>query len=155
MHAVQSAAFGQAAEADLVDALRAAARPMLSLVAEHGGEVVGHVFFSPTRIEGAERAPASAGLAPLGVLPAEQGRGVGSALVREGLARCQGLGWRVVFVLGDPAYYGRFGFQLAAPLGLHYESPAYDRAFQALELEAGALHGWRGLVRYHEAFAGA
>jgi putative acetyltransferase len=154
VHAVQREAFGRVEEADLVDALREATQPQLSLVAERDDEVVGHVFFSPVAIEGARDAPASAGLAPLAVTPVEQGRGIGSALVREGLSRCVGLGWRAVFLIGNPAYYGRFGFQLAAPRGLHYESHDYDRGFQLIELEPDVLHGCRGWVRYHQAFAG-
>jgi putative acetyltransferase len=152
VHALQRAAFGRSAEADLVDALRAAAHPRLSLVAERAGEVVGHVFFSPVSIAGAAAAPPCAGLAPLGVWPDAQGGGVGSALVRAGLARCPALGWRAVFLLGDPRYYARFGFELAAPRGLHYGSSAFDRGFQLRELAPQALAGSTGQVRYHEAF---
>lgn len=152
MHEIQQAAFGRPGEADLVDALRATAHPRLSLVAERKGELVGHVFFSPVALQGEAAAPACAGLAPLGVWPAAQGSGVGSALVREGLARCASLGWRAVFLLGDPAYYGRFGFELAAPRGFHYQSPAFDRGFQVRELAPGALAGWSGFVRYARAF---
>jgi putative acetyltransferase len=151
--AVQRAAFGREAEARLVDALRRTVQPRLSLVAEAEGELVGHVFLSPVTIEGAAGAPACAGLAPLGVLPARQGCGAGSALVREGLARAPARGWRAVFLLGDPAYYARFGFRLAAPRGLHYESDAFDAAFQVRELAPGALAGVRGFVRYPAAFA--
>jgi putative acetyltransferase len=57
-----------------------------------------------------------------------------------------------LFLLGNPAYYGRFGFELAAPRGLHYESHAFDRGFQVLELAPGALEGVRGWVHYHPAF---
>jgi putative acetyltransferase len=151
---VQSAAFGRSDEADLVDVLRAAATPILSLVAQVGGLVVGHVCFSPVTIEGCPEAPALAGLAPLAVLPAFQGRGVGGALVREGVRECASLGWRAIFLLGDPDYYGRFGFELAAARGFHYESERFDPHFQVLELEAGVLVGCAGQVRYHDAFAG-
>lgn len=157
VHAVQSAAFERSAEADLVDALRASVQPQLSLVAELGESVVGHVFFSPVSIgaPGAGRlAPAAGALAPIAVLPAHQGHGIGSALVRRGLADCAGLGFRAVFLVGDPAYYARFGFELAAPRGLRYLSEAFDAAFQVCELERGALAGWRGLVEFPQAFAG-
>jgi putative acetyltransferase len=153
--AVEAAAFERPLEARLVEALRACARPTLSLVAELDGELVGHVFFSPVSIEGVAGAPACAGLGPLAVLPARQGRGVGSALVREGLRRCPILGWKAVFLLGEPAYYARFAFVLAAARGLHYESHEFDGASQVIELEAEALRGCRGFVRYHEAFASA
>lgn len=153
VHAVQAAAFGQEAEAELVEALRVDAHPRLSLVAEREGHILGHVFFSPVKIGHAADAPEFAGLAPVGVLPDEQGTGVGSALVRAGLARCQAMGWRAVFLVGDPRYYARFGFVLAAPLGFHYLSPAFDPALQVAVLEPGALDGIAGEVVYHPAFA--
>jgi putative acetyltransferase len=151
--AIHEAAFGRPDEAHLVSRLRASVSPSLSLVAELDGRVVGHVFFSPVRIERDAGGPAVAGLAPIGVEPAYQGRGVGSALVRRGLARCRGLGWEAVVLVGAPAYYSRFGFVLAAPLGLRYEDEAHDPVFQVLELRPGALRGSKGRVRFHEAFA--
>ena len=151
--AIQRAAFGGPGEAELVAVLREAANPQLSLVAERGGEIVGHVFFSPIEIEGPETSPPCAGLAPLAVLPERQSEGAGSALVRAGLCESAALGWQAVFLLGDPAYYERFGFHLAAPHGLHYESEVFDSAFQVLELVPGCLSGCRGWVRYHSAFA--
>lgn len=153
VHGIQQAAFGRPDEADLVDTLRAEAKPQLSLVAERDGELMGHVFFSPVSIDGATAAPACAGLAPLGVLPSQQGRGAGSALVREGLSRCRGIGWKAVFLLGNPVYYQRFDFGLAATRGFHYESAANDPFFQMIELEPNALRGHPGLILYHDAFA--
>jgi putative acetyltransferase len=154
VYAIQTAAFGRPNEAELVDALRASALPQLSLVAEIH-ELVGHIFFSPVSIEGPLSAPPCAGLAPVGVLPTHQGCGVGSALIRRGLERCSELGWKAVFLVGDPAFYSRFGFALAAPRGLRYESESFDPVFQVLELQRGALQGRQGWVRYHEAFARA
>lgn len=151
---MQAAAFGRADEARLVDALRDAVTPLVSLVAEQGGRVIGHVLFSPVAIEGAPDAPACCALGPVGVEPAAQGRGVGAALIRAGLARCRELGFGAAFVLGNPAYYGRFGFGPAAPLGLRYGVDAVEPAFQVQELVPGALEGRRGVVRYAEAFRG-
>ncbi len=153
MFEIQCAAFGRDGEAKLVEALRRSAQPQLSLVAETDASLVGHVFLSPVTIDAMPSAPLCAGLAPVGVLPAWQGRGIGDALVRESLARAAALGWRAVFLLGNPAYYARFGFTLAAPRGFHYESPAFDAGFQWLELTPGALDGVRGFVLYHDAFA--
>ncbi len=153
VRAVQEAAFGPRAEADLVAALRSSVQPQLSLVAELGDELVGHVFFSPVWIAAPScGAPAAGALAPIGVAPAHQGRGIGSALVQNGLDGCARLGFRAVFLVGDPAYYARFGFELAAPRGLHYLSSAFDAAFQVRELERGALAGWHGLVEFPQAF---
>jgi putative acetyltransferase len=151
--AIQAAAFGRPNEARLVALLRTSVNPQLSLVAELEGRLAGHVFFSPLRIEGTGTAPPVGGLAPVAVEPALQRRGVGSALIREGLARAAALGWRAIFLVGNPDYYSRFGFVPAAPLGLRYRSAAFDRAFQVIELEPGALRGCAGLVHYPEAFA--
>ncbi|NNL68130.1 MAG: N-acetyltransferase, partial [Myxococcales bacterium] len=90
---------------------------------------------------------------PLAVLPEAQGRGVGSALVPAALEAARALGWPAVFLLGSPAYYGRFGFRLAAPDGFHYESAAHDAHFQWIALSPGALAGAAGFVRYAPAFA--
>jgi len=152
--AVLEAAFGRPDEAKLVARLRQEVRPCASLVAESAGRVIGHVFFSPVTIEGTRPdLPAAGGLAPVGVLPDEQGRGAGGALIRAGIEASRALGWQLLFVLGNPVYYGRFGFALAAPHGLHYESHAFDAAFQVQELAPGALAGVTGFVRYPAAFA--
>jgi putative acetyltransferase len=86
------------------------------------------------------------------VLPSAQGRGVGAALIRAGIRECRTLRWPLLFVLGNPSYYGRFGFQLASPHGLHYASHDFDAAFQVQELVPAALAGTTGWVRYHAAF---
>jgi len=153
VYEIEEAAFGQADEARLVEALRERAVPYVSLVAESEGELVGHVMFSPVKIEGKGSDLSLAGLAPIAVAPSTQGKGVGSALVRAGFRDCLSLGWQAVFLLGDPAYYCRFGFVMAAPQGLRYESEAYDVGFQMIELVPGVLSGCSGWVRYHEAFS--
>ena len=156
VEAMVEAAFGRAAEAGLVSSLRRDAAPLVSLVAEleaAPGRPVGHVMVSPVRLESYPEI-AAGGLAPVAVAPARQRRGVGGALVRAALEAAGTLGWRAVFVLGEPAYYGRFGFVPAAPYGLHYESPAFDAGFQVRELMPGVVTRWRGWVRYHGAFAG-
>jgi len=149
---VNAAAFGARAEADLVDALRADASPTISLVADAGGAIVGHVFFSPVAIAAAA-APPIMGLAPMAVLPARQRQGIGSALVRDGLERCRRLGFLAVVVLGHAAYYPRFGFTPASKFGLTSEYDVPDDVFMALELEEGSLRGTSGTIRYHHAFA--
>jgi putative acetyltransferase len=149
---IESAAFGSALEATLVDALRESAHPFVSLVAEIDGKPVGHVSFSPVTVAGTPTVSA-AQLAPLAVQPAYQRRGVGAALIRRGLTACLEAGWRAVFLVGDPRYYSRFGFQLAGPLGLHLPGP-YDEYLQFIELEAGTLNGCRGDLRLHPAFDG-
>jgi len=148
---IQERAFGRAAEAVLVDALRERARPVISFVAESRGQIVGHVLFSPVTVGQGAGARAAMGLAPLAVDPVHQGLGVGSALARAGLEACRSAGHLVVVVLGSPAYYGRFGFEPATLHGLSYPGPA-DPAFQVVSLEPGALAGFAGVAHYHPAF---
>src|SRR5215217_2444072 len=81
---VNAAAFGSAAEADIVDVLRSDAHHVVSLVADEDGEIVGHIMFSPVRVVGAPDLQAMA-LAPMSVIPERQHEGIGSALVRAGL----------------------------------------------------------------------
>jgi len=154
---VHERAFEQAAEADLVDTLRRDAHPAISLVAEVDGQVIGHIFFSPVEIEHVDATPddrilAVMGLAPMAVRPAFQQRGVGTALVRQGLRSCREAGVHAVVVLGHPSYYPRFGFTPAAQYGLWSEYDVPSEAFMALELVPGALDGARGIVTYHAAF---
>ena len=94
-----------------------------------------------------------AGLAPFAVTPETRSKGAGSALVRAGLRECARIGWQADFLLGDPAYYSRFGFRLAAAQGLQYESEAFDAGFRLIELVPDVLSECRGWVRYHEAFS--
>lgn len=147
-------AFGRPDEADLVEHLRGRVDPSISLVAAQGGVVVGHVFFSPVRIDGGGSVSGALALGPLGVLPSHQRAGVGSLLVRAGMRACHELGEDVVFVLGNPAYYARFGFETAGPHGLHYREASPDPSFMVAELDPGALRGRRGRVRYDGAFEG-
>jgi putative acetyltransferase len=134
IRAVHEAAFGQAAEADLVDLLRAsnAWLPGLCLVAEVDGAVAGHVVLSRITV-GAEEALA---LGPVGVLPTHHHRGVGTALIRAALDAAAAAGERLVLVVGDPAYYGRFGFRPASALRVDGPWDVPDPVFQALPLPA-------------------
>lgn len=151
VRAVQAAAFPTAAEADLVDALRAQAHPLVSLVAEDGTELIGHILFSPVTLPG-HPALHIMGLAPLAVQPAHQRAGTGAALVRAGLEHCRRLGCGAVVVLGHPGYYPRFGFRPAVQFGIRSEYDVRDEAFMALALRPGYLQGAGGTVQYHAAF---
>lgn len=147
--AVHAAAFETRAEADLVEALRSDPAPVVSLVAETDGSIVGHILFSPATLDSDPDLQVM-GLGPMAVLPDRQNRGIGSALVREGLAACRRLRARAVVVLGHPGYYPRFGFRPASRFGVRSEYDVPDEVFMALELETGALRP--GTIRYHEAF---
>jgi putative acetyltransferase len=149
VRAVHVGCFPTDAEARLVEALRAAGRLAVSLVAEVGGAVVGHVGFSTVTAAGGA---VGAGLAPVAVAEGHRRRGVAAELVRAGLAACRAAGYGWVVVLGEPAYYARFGFRPAADFGLADEYGG-GAAFQAVELVAGALPAGAGLVRYAPEFA--
>lgn len=147
--AIHTASFPTAAEAALVDALRAAGRLSISLVAVEGDRVVGHVAFSPIRVDGVA---SGLGLAPLAVRPDCRQRGVAARLVREGLTLCRQASVGLVVVLGDPAYYSRFGFEPASRLRLRDEYSGGD-AFQALTVGGDAVPAEGGLVQYSPEFA--
>ena len=148
---VHREAFGGDVEARLVDLLRGRGKAVVSLVAVNAARVIGHVMFSPVTIDEASDCRAL-GLAPVGVLPDCQRSGIGSSLIREGLDRCVRAGYDLVVLVGDPAYYGRFGFQHAKPKGLDNEYGLNDE-FMVLELRKGSLEGVSGLVRYAREFA--
>lgn len=136
--------FSDQSEARIVEALRAAGALTVSLVAVAGSEIVGHVAFSPVRMS--DGSPRWYGLAPVSVDPARQRARIGSALVRRGLDALRGLGAIGCVVLGDPAYYGRFGFELCP--GLVYRDGPADH-FQARAF-VGSVP--RGEVEYHAVF---
>jgi putative acetyltransferase len=148
---VNQAAFGQDAEARLVDALRAGGFTPVSLVAACHGQVVGHILFSDLNIIAAQGTVTALALAPMAVLPDFQRMGIGSALVRRGLEICIEQGHRIVVVLGHPAFYPRFGF--TAKLAECLESPfGGGPSFMAAELVPGALKGVQGRVIYSPPF---
>lgn len=151
VRAINEAAFESFAEANLVDALREQAQPLVSLVAEQDGGIVGHIMFSPVELPGYPEIRLM-GLAPMAVLPAQQRQGIGSALVRAGLKECVKGGVGAVVVLGHPGYYPRFGFVPASRYGIGCEYDVPDEAFMVIELQAGQLAGVSGTVRYHRAF---
>jgi putative acetyltransferase len=147
------AAFGRECEANLVDRLRSVASTF-SLVAVDVDRVVGHIMFSPVAIDGeGESQSLILGLAPVSVLPGEQGRGIGSLLIRQGLAACGRMGAKAIVVLGAPEYYRRFGFKSAKEQGLSCEYDGSDEAFMVLELVEGALENCAGIVRYRPGFS--
>lgn len=133
----------QGTEGRIIDALREAGALTLSLAAWEDGNIVGHIAFSPVTVS--DGSSDWYGLGPMAVRPDRQGRGIGAALLREGLARLRALGAAGCVVLGDPGYYGRFGF---AQAGLKYPGvpPEY---FMALAFTRPA----QGEVAYHAAFS--
>lgn len=151
IRALIASAFETPAEADLVDALREQAKPVISLVAEENGFILGHILFSPVTLSAHPELKVM-GLAPMAVAPAHQRKGIGSALVRVGLERCQQLGFGAVVVLGHPGYYPRFGFLPSACYGIGCEYDVPEEVFMVVELQPGFLQGVSGKIKYHSAF---
>lgn len=145
-------AFGRAPEADLVDRLRESCPHLLSLVAVSGSAVVGHILFSPARIEG-DRMVEGMGLAPMAVLPEHQRQGIGSRLVRAGIEMLKTQGSPFIIVLGHPEYYPRFGFERASHHGIRCQWEGVpDEAFMVLILNEEAMSGVLGVARYRGEF---
>lgn len=149
IHALTEAAFkgrpySDGAEPRVIDALRAAGALTLSLVATEDDGIVGHIAFSPVTVNG--EAGRWYGLGPVSVWPDRQRGGIGQALIREGLRRLGAMGAGGCVLLGDPAYYGRFGFEHDPELRTG-DGPAW--AFQRLILSGERP---RGDVRFHDAF---
>lgn len=149
---VNELAFGQPAEADLVQRLRKACIDSLSLVAEDDA-VVGHILFTPVVIESPARRVLGMGLAPMAVLPDRQRQGIGSQLVKRGLDILRERGCPFVVVVGHPEYYPRFGFERASMHGLASQWEGIpDAAFMVLVLDAHAMAGVSGVAKYREEF---
>jgi putative acetyltransferase len=142
--ALNRAAFGGEDELDLIERLRADGIVAVSLVALEDASLVGHILFSDLAVELDGRPVRAAALAPMCVRGDRQRQGIGSAMVRAGLAAVRDAGYAAVIVLGHPEFYPRFGF--SAGLAAKLASPFAGRAFMAIELVPGALRGTRGRV---------
>ncbi|MEM7260936.1 MAG: N-acetyltransferase [Planctomycetota bacterium] len=160
VYEVEAAAFEGDTEARLVDHLREEAE-CISWVAELDGRVVGHVLFSPVTVSSSGRGgaadAAALALGPMAVHPEFQRRGVGTALLEAALRAVDpdrvGVSGERLFVLGHPAFYPRFGFEIAEPYRLSIEVPR--EAFMVLERGSGDVaphRGDGGIVHYHSRF---
>jgi putative acetyltransferase len=138
-------AISQHTEQFIINALRAAGALTVSLVAEIDGNVVGHVAFSPVTISDGNLH--WHGLGPVSVLPQYQRQGIGTALIREGFSRLKARGAQGCVLVGDPAYYQRFGFRNLPVLTLEGVPQQY---FLALPFEDQTP---RGVVVFHSAFS--
>lgn len=127
IRAVHEAAFPTTLEADLIERLEADGDIVISLIAEQDGVITGHVLLSRMNVTGAGRGWRALGLAPVSVLPPWQKRGIGGQLIRAALKGAEARGEEIIFLLGEPAYYGRFGFsaEAAAPFASPYTGPYF------------------------------
>lgn len=152
IHSVTMAAFANAAHSNqaeqfIVVALRATNALAVSLVADLKGAVVGHVAVSPVEISDGARN--WFGLGPISVLPEHQRQGIGSQLMREAIKILRQRRAAGCVLLGDPKYYGRFGFKHEPTLVLPNVPAEF---FQALVLSSSTPSG---VVSYHQAFSAA
>jgi putative acetyltransferase len=149
IRAILRHAFATADEANLVDELRADGAVLAEFVAASDIALQGHALYSRLAIEQNGETLAGAALAPVAVLGAFQRKGLGAALIKAGNARCAGLGLAAILVVGDGAYYRRFGFSSEAATAL--AAPFSGAHFMALPLQPGVLQAG-GRVRYAKAF---
>ncbi len=123
--------------------------PALSFVAEQEGRVAGHIAYSRSRVAAKDATSyAAISFGPVSVLPALQGRGIGSALIRHSLDAARSQGHGAVIIYGNPDYYGRFGFVCGKAYGIRRADGAFAPALMCLEFSPGALAGVCG--RFHE-----
>jgi putative acetyltransferase len=150
---INEAAFDQPVEAGLVDIIRRSCCDIVSLVAEAGSQVVGHILFSPVVIEHEGSEIIGMGLGPMAVLPERQRQGIGSQMVEAGLEILRKNACPFVIVLGHPEYYPRFGFVPASRHGLACQwEGVSDEVFMALVLDDEKMAGVEGVVRYRPEF---
>ncbi|MBU1182187.1 MAG: N-acetyltransferase [Proteobacteria bacterium] len=149
-------AFEQPVEAGIVDKLRQARTDFISLVAEDGKIIVGHILFTPVVIEESERKLQGMGLAPMAVMPNRQRQGIGSMLVNRGLEILKEQGCPFVIVLGHPKYYPRFGFEPASRHNLKSQWEGVpDEAFMIAVFDSNLMRNSGGVARYRDGFNAA
>lgn len=155
IHFINEQAFGRKSEADLVDNLRKKKAVTLSLIAEVEDQIVGHILFSPVKIEPDNSHFNAITLAPLAILPEFQRKGIGSQLIRTGIEECRLLGHDLVFVVGHPEYYPRFGFVQARAEGFNCEIEVPDEAWMVLEMDKKVPLQKNGTVYFRPEFKDA
>jgi putative acetyltransferase len=150
---VNKSAFGGEAEAQLVVAVRQSKSfiPELSLVAEVGERMAGHILLFRAHLDQQGRQAEILALAPMSVVPSQSHRGIGSALLETATAKAASLGYRAIVVIGHPNYYRRFDFQKASVWGIHCALSVPEDSITAKELLPGGLDGG-GMLRYPPEF---
>lgn len=142
--AFKTLAISDQTEQFIIAALRAAGALTVSLLAELNGQIVGHIAFSPVTLS--DGCPNWYGLGPVSVLPEYQRRGIGSALIHEGLSRLKNLNAQGCCLVGHPEYYQRFGFKNTKGLALE---GVPEEVFFALAFDG---HYPQGIVEFHAGF---
>lgn len=149
----ERAGLRQPAEASIVDKLRKSCPGLHSLAALAGDEAVGHILFSPAKIEGSAKTFEGMDLAPMAVLPAWKRQGIGTLLIKRGIEMLKRRSCPFIIVLGHPEYYPRFGFAPASNYGIGSQWVGVpDEAFMILILDREAMQGVSGVARYRKEF---
>ena len=151
--ALNDLAFQGPVEGEIVDKIRSASADIISLVAADKNGLIGHIFFSPGTAISGEGEIKGMGLGPMAVLPEHQNKGVGSALVREGLKILRKKDCPFVIVLGHKDYYPRFGFETASKYGISSQWEGVpDEAFMVLFFDRSLAGRVSGVIRYRHEF---
>jgi putative acetyltransferase len=159
IHEINTRAFGQPGEGNLIDALREQGALVDSLVAvskdadNNQESIVGHLAVSPVTITNQGVESRALGLGPMSVSPDYQNQGIGSQLVRYWFSHCANASDQLLVVLGHPEFYPRFGFKPANEFGIRWEIDVPPEVFMVAELNPGALDRIQGVVKYHPAFS--
>jgi len=150
--AVQVAAFKNTSEAELVNALRGKDDCICSVVAESNGRIVGHCLFTKVTVKSSHGSFKAAALGPVAVLPEWQGEKIGTMLIITATNIVIEKGHQILFVLGDPDYYNRFGYSDAREFGFSLPCEVPQGAFMVAGLSPNVLHGKSGVVHYAKEF---
>jgi putative acetyltransferase len=157
IYSVEQDAFGQADEANLVNRLRDQKAYWVSHVAVKDGKIVGHAMYSMVTVTDGDTVREFPALAPLAVLTSYQKLGIGGQLMQAGLQTARDTDYGLMFLIGHPSYYPRFGFQPAQPLGFtsdYVKEGEAHKHFMVAVLDDSILNTVRGHVRYHPTFEG-
>ncbi len=148
--AFQTAKVSNGNEQDFVNKLRESSNyiPELALVAEEDGKIVGHIMLTKTTVATSERKIEALLIAPLSVALEYRNRGIGSKLVLASFEVAKKMGYNAVFVVGDPEFYGRFGFKASVSFGIRHVPVIGDQYVMVYELTSGALSGITGTVTF-------
>ncbi|MFA5066042.1 MAG: N-acetyltransferase [Dehalococcoidia bacterium] len=146
--AFQTAKVTNGKEQDFVNQLRAGGNyiPELALVAEEGGKLIGHIMLTKTYINGNNNKYETLFLGPISVALESRNKGVGSKLIAESFGISKKMGYKSVVLVGDPAYYHRFGFQSSFNFGIRHVQNIPDEDVMACELAPQALKGISGTI---------
>jgi predicted N-acetyltransferase YhbS len=148
--AFETAEMSNGGEQNFVNHLRAGGNyiPELALVAEEDGKLIGHIMLTRTSITGDGREFPTLLLGPIAVALQWRNKGVGSRLIEESFRLARGLGHQSAILVGNPAYYHRFGFKTAADFGINNANGIPDEYVMACELVPKALDAVQGMILF-------